>query len=120
MIKQLILSYKLLNNNHIFTLEYDGSILDIKTRDFEIKHLQDNNHNTLTFKANTPVTLLSARIVMDHKYSEEDSFFLNGFQTWTDSLEYPYDYELRNVKNITPTLLKRFLFDISSSKILGG
>ena len=111
MTSRLILSYKLLNNDHLFKLEYDGLVKDIKTSDFEIKSLVDGHHTKLTITSSTDILLVDANIVMNHKYHADDSFFLNGFQTWTDSLEYPYDYELRNVKNITPALLNRFSFD---------
>ena len=111
MTSRLILSYKLLNNDHLFKLEYDGLVKDIKTSDFEIKSLVDGHHTKLTITSSTDILLVDAKIVMNHKYHEDDSFFLNGFQTWTDSLEYPYDYELRNVKNIAPALLNRFSFD---------
>ena len=107
----LILSYKFPNNDHLFKLEYDGNDLNIKTSAFEIKSIQEGNHSIITICANTSISLVEAKLVMNHKYYEADSFFLNGFQTWTDSLEYPFDYELRNVKNITPALLNRFAFD---------
>ena len=111
MISRLIISYKLIDNEHVFKLEYDGLIKNIKTNDIEIKNIQEGSRNIIKIITNNNILLMDARLVMDHKYYEEDSFFLNGFQTWTDSLEYPYDYELRNVKNITPVLLKRFSFD---------
>ena len=111
MISKLIISYKLLDNEHLFRLEYDSIVKDIKTADFDIESKTDGNHYTINLIAHKGIRLADARLIIDHKYHENDSYFLNGFQTWTDSLEYPYDYELRDVRNISAPLLKRFAFD---------
>lgn len=111
MMSKLVVSYKLTDSEHIYKLEFDGASKSIKTSDFDLEEKQVDCHNTLTLIASKDVELVGASITINHKYHEEDSFFLNGFQAWTDSLEYPYDYELRNVKNIAPALLNRFAFD---------
>ena len=108
---KLTISYKLLNNDEIFKLEYNGLAKNIKTDDFELDTKQEGHRSIINIVSHKEIELVEASITFDHQYYEDDSFFLNGFQTWTDSLEYPYDYELRNVHNINKTLLNRFAFD---------
>ncbi len=96
-------------------LEYfvDGVLkaTDCSNDDVTISFKSDSNRIVEEICALKNIELKSAQVSYNHNYSREDRFFLNGYQSWTDSFEYFWKDKLRNVKKLPAFLLKTFAFD---------
>ena len=54
----------------------------------------ENNRQTITIKALKDIVIHEASIRLDVKFNNDSKFFLNGYQSWTDTKEaYLYEYE---------------------------
>ena len=47
----------------------------------------DENGIKLTIIPNRPLELISAALIFEHEYGENEKFFVNGYQSWTTSCE---------------------------------
>ena len=79
----------------------------------------DGERRTVTLKAKKPI-ILNSYYEAGYKFpsSEEyapdkkgDLYFMNGYQSWTDSREYYGDVQEKDVKRLPKALVKRFSFD---------
>ncbi len=79
----------------------------------------DGERRTVTLKAKKPI-LLNSYYEAGYKFpaSKEyepdkkgDLYFMNGYQSWTDSREYYGDVQEKDVKRLPKALVKRFSFD---------
>lgn len=55
----------------------------------------------VTLISKSPITLNSCRLFTDAKVGQKQKFYLNGYQTWTDSREFTLD---ETIKNINPLI----------------
>lgn len=78
--------------------------------DVEVTAKQEKNRVTVTILALNDIELLSAVQVEERKYYKSDRFFLNGYQSWTDSFEYAYSDKLKNAAKLPKFLNKKFAF----------
>ena len=70
----------------ITTTETDNNVI------VEIKKV--NNRQTVTLKAINDIMIHQAELDLDVKFDKNSKFFLNGYQSWTDTKEaYIYEYE---------------------------
>ena len=67
-----------------------------------------NHRTTVTVTALTNVTLLSAEDNVPFHVNFKDVYFLNGYQSWTDTKEFKLAKRLRNVKNSPHIITKAF------------
>jgi len=58
------------------------------------------NENKITIKAKKPLTLENASLSFKHEFHKDDLYFLNGYQSWTDTKEFQYKDTLRDVRRI--------------------
>lgn len=77
-------------------------------RDLRILIKQDFEHVTIKVRALEDITLLSAGEVLPFNLNFHDLYFLNGYQSWTDTKEYYLRYRLRNVKKSPHLIVKKF------------
>ncbi|MCQ2799429.1 MAG: alpha-galactosidase [Bacilli bacterium] len=54
----------------------------------------------VVLKALKDVTLVDANISFSHEFHKDDLFFLNGYQSWTDTKEFKFSETLRDVRKI--------------------
>ena len=74
-----------------------------------IKH--DGDRYMAEVHALTDLDLIMIEETYSHGYKKDDRFFVNGYQSWTDSFEYAYNDKLKNVRKIPKFLTKAFAFD---------
>lgn len=72
---------------------------------------QTDNAFTASVSALKEVDLVEAEMSYSQIYTKSDRFFVNGYQSWTDSFEYSYNDKLKDVKKIPGFLTKAFAFD---------
>ncbi len=70
-----------------------------------------NNHTTVTVTALTNITLLEASDTIPFHVNFHDVYFLNGYQSWTDTKEFKLATKLRNVKNSPHIITHQFALD---------
>ena len=72
--------------NRITTNQTDENVV------IDIKNI--NNRQTVVIKALKDIVIHEASIRLDVKFNNDSKFFLNGYQSWTDTKEaYIYEYE---------------------------
>ena len=87
--------------------------------DLSLAISDDGKRRTVIITAKKKIKLLSYREFGhdfiksgDKTYDEKgDLYFLNGYQSWTETREFYGDARERNVKNLPPLLVRRFAFD---------
>ena len=66
--------------------------------DIEVFEQRKNNRHTVIIKAKKDLVLADATEVIPFRVNFKDLYFLNGYQSWTDTKEYKLAKRLRNVK----------------------
>ncbi len=68
----------------------------------------DNEHTVIKVRAKTDITLLKAEEVIPFHVNFSDLYFLNGYQSWTDTKEYKLAKRLRNVDKSPHIITKKY------------
>ena len=97
-------------NSYRFKYEVDGEIkivYDTKETDDYIFDIVDDGHH-LKFDIHTKkkIRLISFKYFIDREYFADDIIFLNGYQTWTDSLECYPNQQLKDIRK-TPKIVNK-------------
>ena len=66
--------------------------------DITINEVRDGNRTIVKLTANEDVTLLKADVSYPWHVNFKDLYFLNGYQSWTDTKEYKLAKQLRDVR----------------------
>ena len=79
--------------------------------DFTISEVRDDDHTVVKLLANEEITLLKAELVFPSHINFKDLYFLNGYQSWTDTREYYLRERLRNIKKSPHIISHMFAMD---------
>lgn len=71
----------------------------------------EDNHFKVVIKARKKITLYSAMIEFRFNFTKENTIFVNGYQSWTDSKEFNLGEYLRDVKKLPNFIKKQFALD---------
>ena len=93
-----------LKNGHKHVAKYSDK--DIK---FDIRMF--NNRTTVRIKALEDITLLKADEVIPFNVNFQDLYFLNGYQSWTDTKEFKLAHRERNIKKSPHIISHMFAMD---------
>ena len=66
--------------------------------DLTISEVRDGNRTIIKLTANEDITLLKADVFYPWHVNFKDLYFLNGYQSWTDTKEYKLAKQLRDVR----------------------
>ena len=91
-------------NGHKHVAKYSDK--DVK---FDIRMF--NNRTTVRIKALEDITLLKADEVIPFNVNFQDLYFLNGYQSWTDTKEFRLAERLRNIKKSPHIISHMFAMD---------
>ena len=111
----LELTYVLKNNdnNKITTTQTDENV--------SIEIIKANNRVTIKLKALNDIVLYKAKYDSNVKFNEKSKFFLNGYQSWTDTKEaYIDEYEriARRAERFFKTFHERETFEKTKDPLL--
>ena len=111
----LSLTYFLKNNdnNKITTTQTDENV--------SIEIIKANNRVTIKLKALNDIVLYKAKYDSNVKFNEKSKFFLNGYQSWTDTKEaYIDEYEriARRAERFFKTFHERETFEKTKDPLL--
>ena len=79
--------------------------------DVEFKISINNNRTTTRIKALEDITLLKADDIIPFNVNFKDLYFLNGYQSWTDTKEFKLAKRLRNIKKSPHIITHMFAMD---------
>lgn len=94
-IGSLSYSIKYKANNKTYTANAD------KCEHFSLETTIENDILSVTLHPKTAVSFLSFDIIMPYTFKDSDRIFVNGYQSWTDSLEYAPDGKMSELTRIT-------------------
>ena len=66
--------------------------------DVKISEAREGNRTTIKLLASEEITLAKADVSYPCHINYKDLYFLNGYQSWTDTKEYKLATQLRDVK----------------------
>ena len=76
--------------------------------DLTITTKRDGNRTTVKVLANADITLLKADVSYPCHINYKDLYFLNGYQSWTDTREYKLSTQLRDIRKSPHIISKMF------------
>lgn len=98
-----------------FTISYKvfGSLKTTakSNEDLEVSVSGKNHRFTVKLKAKNDISLLGFSQSFPFSVDQKDLYFLNGYQSWTDTKEFTPNERERNVKKLPKFILEKFAFD---------
>ena len=79
--------------------------------DLELFTRDENGRYTLTLRAKRELRLMGFAQAFPFRPNKDDLYFLNGYQSWTDTKEFTPKEKERNVKKLPRFLVNAFAFD---------
>lgn len=76
----------------------------LKTEHFDLIVKKDNEKLFVSVCPKTPVKILDFSVKYPYCFSQNDKIFVNGYQSWTDSLEYSADGKMSEQSALTEFL----------------
>lgn len=98
----MILSYSV-NGNLVKTERSDENVIITSSR--------DGSRRVTEVLAVQDLVLEAAEDSIGFVFNKADKFFVNGYQSWTDSFEYSWSDKLKNVKKLPKKLVEAYAFD---------
>ena len=101
---------------------------NISEKDFEVVESKEKNSHKIMIKANQDLLLFEANLKLDFNVSKKDQFFLNGYQSWTETSEFYINYKERNILKKPRFIVEKFglknygdnhIFDYDKHKLHG-
>ncbi len=99
-----------------FILDFDKNDTNYKISSLDSQIVSFNEsfkdkRYILSLNTKEEIKINSIKIEIEHKFLKSDLFFLNGYQSWTDSYLYKYEDKFKNIMKTPKFLLKAFAFD---------
>ena len=79
--------------------------------DITILENRDGHRTTVKLVASTDITLVKADVSYPCHINFKDLYFLNGYQSWTDTREYKLATQLRDIKKSPHIISRMFAMD---------
>ena len=76
--------------------------------DLEIVELISGNQHKVEVKALKGIVLLSAKDSFEHPLHKDNQYFLNGYQSWTETVITNLDFKEKNIKSLPKFFFKKF------------
>ena len=93
----------LVNNKHMKT--------SMSNMDMEVFSFHKDNRHVVSIKAKKDITLVSADTKIAFFVNYFDHYFLNGYQSWTDTKEFYLQKRLRNIKKSPHIITHMYAMD---------
>ena len=88
--------------------DHKKRITQASNSDITINEVRDGNRTIVKLTANEDVTLLKADVSYPWHVNFKDLYFLNGYQSWTDTKEYKLVKRLRNIRKSPHIITKLY------------
>ncbi len=99
----------------VWTLKYEAQgrsfiAAGSDTPHFSLNIRRDAQTVSVSILPKVPLTIQSFRLTAPYVFEKEDRIFVNGYQSWTDSLEYRPDGQMQELSKLTEFLVNRSPF----------
>lgn len=94
--------------NHRFVGSYQGEHLDVV---LNLNENLDTSSLKLSVLPHRPLKMHSLIIELKHSFDKDETIFVNGYQSWTDSREFFIDEKLHSISKLAYPLLGKYQFD---------
>ncbi len=84
---------------------------DASNQDFDLMVNTSNNRTVVVLKAKEDITLINADDVIPFHINYKDLYFLNGYQSWTDTKEFSLFTQLRDIRKSPHIITKLYAMD---------
>ena len=84
---------------------------ETENEDYSLIEEKEGARTTVTMRVKRPVTLLEASFKRRYTYLADDSIFLNGYQSWTDTREFGMNETLHNMNRLPKKLKDKYHFE---------
>ncbi|MBQ9481200.1 MAG: alpha-galactosidase [Clostridia bacterium] len=95
-----------------YTVCGERKTTELSNGDIEIIDRSEGENFRFAVKAKTAVTLERAEAEFPCDYRDGDLFFMNGYQSWTDTKEFTAAEKEKNIYKAPKFLIKKFGFDM--------
>lgn len=81
--------------------------------DAELKLDTNSNLNSLklSIHPHRPLTLHALILELDYTFDNDETIFMNGYQSWTDSREFFQDEKMHRISKLATPLMNKYQFD---------
>ena len=79
--------------------------------DISISEVREGNHTCIKLLASAEITLAKADVTYPCFINFKDLYFLNGYQSWTDTKEYKLAKQLRDIRKSPHIISAMFAMD---------
>lgn len=76
----------------------------------DLKINTDGDVFTVTVTSNETITIQKMYAEFEFAYNEDDKIFLNGYQSWTDSIEHGIHDKMRGISHIPSAIREKYAF----------
>ena len=98
-------------NEIVYLIDGQVKKTALSNEDIIINIKNESKRSIVSVKALKKLTLKRAYQNLDAKFDKESSFFLNGYQSWTDTKEFYFKEKEKNVNKLPRFLIDMFAFD---------
>lgn len=85
---------------------------ETNNEDIEIKVVSSNEHVVVELEAKEDIEILKVEHTESIKLGKDSEVYLNGYQTWTDTNEFPLTHKEKDASRLPKVLLKKYGFDL--------
>ena len=98
--------------NYSFKIKYEAkgsqfTAKSAKTQHFDLEIKQDGNKLFVAVNPKTEIKIQQFTVKYPYTFNREDKIFVNGYQSWTDSLEYSPDEKMSEQSALTEFLVTK-------------
>ena len=98
--------------NYSFKIKYEAqgsqfTAKSAKTQHFDLEIKQDGNKLFVAVNPKTEIKIQQFTVKYPYTFNKEDKIFVNGYQSWTDSLEYSPDEKMSEQSALTEFLVTK-------------
>lgn len=84
---------------------------EFSNEDLEIIENQSENRRTISIKVKQDIELIEAKLYLDIKLDKNNFYFLNGYQSWTDTKEFNLSEKEKNIYHSPRFIVNKFAMD---------
>lgn len=86
-------------------------ITNTSNSDLSISETEVGNRHTITIKAKDNIKLIDSSINFNIRLNKKDLYFLNGYQSWTDTKEFFLNEKEKNIHRCPRFVINKFAMD---------
>ena len=91
-----------------YSLLGELKVTSSSNEDLELIDLASGSQHKIEVKALKPIILLSAKEAIPHELPQDNQYFLNGYQSWTETVITDLKFKEKNINKLPRFMFKKF------------